>query len=738
MSDRKTSVDDIFARRQRWGKILLGITAVLLLILSLIPVGIRMGATSWLEDHGVKQAEIDNVDLNLFNGTFAIEGLVADDGLKVGRLFVDVDWWPLFSHKAFIRSVVIKGVEADLHQGNDGVWQLSTIQLDQTTEEPSKQVEENGEPWQVVLNQIDIADVKLHAEGMHDNKPFDLSLPLDALNITLLKAEEGGAQSLKHSLKLGEVTFNGLGYQLQLRQLKLDHTHYLPAMGTDIVAGHKIDAINLGLSDILIVDKKHGVDLAAVGNFQLKNASVAGASRALFDQLLIEKIKLPTAGGVSLGDIGDVSLKGGDFDFSGSYHLQELAINDLQASIKKLKSGKISVLEKLSGEATGKEQSSTTKGEEKAADPETIEKSKASTAEATTAKAPVVYIDRFLVGKGSSISYRDESLFPLFDTKMEVQQFSFMPVDLSGTETGKLDMLLNLNKNGSLAVNGDITLKPDNPGSDLKLFLKNFDMPGLTGFVEGDFGQSIKTGQFDLDSDIKIADKKIDAKNKLIIRKLALEKAKQPGKAEQSLGMPVDMALDMLRDDRGDITMDVPITGRLDDPNINVSDVINKALLSSMSAGAMTYAKLLLQPYGAILMAAEYAVGAAQDASKPKLTPIHFISRSTELDAEMTDYASKIAVLMKSKEFRLEICGVATRLEGAVLEQGDGQKRFKTAEDLQPMTDEALMKLAESRSDVVMKAIQDQGITAERLFNCRPNIDEKKTKAVPRVDLILD
>jgi len=738
MTDSKTSVDDIFARRQRWGKILLGIAAFLLLILSLIPVGIRMGAISWLEDHGVKHAEIENIDLNLFNGTFAIEGLVADDGLKVGRLFVDVDWWPLFSHKAFIRSVAIKGVEADLHQGNDGVWQLSTIQLDQTTDEPSKQVEENGEPWQVVLNQIDIADVKLHAEGMHDNKPFDLSLPLDALNITLLKAEEGGAQSLKHSLELGEVTFNGLGYQLQFRQLKLDHTHYLPAMGTDIVAGHKIDAINLGLSDILIVDKQHGVDLAAVGNFQLKNASVAGASRALFDQLLIEKIKLPTAGGVSLGDIGDVSLKGGDLDFSGSYHLQELAINDLQASIKKLKSGKISVLEKLSGEATGKEQSSTTKGEEKAADPKTIEKSKASIAEATTAKAPVVYIDQFFISKGSSFSYRDESLFPLFNTKMEVEKFSFAPVDLSGNESGKLEFLLNLDKNGSLAVNGDLTLNPDNLGSDLKVALKNFDMPGLTGFVEGDFGQSIKTGQFDLDSDIKIANKKIDAKNKLMIRKLALEKAKQPGKAEQSLGMPVDMALDMLRDDRGDISMDVPITGRLDDPNINVSDVINKALLSSMSAGAMTYAKLLLQPYGAILMAAEYAVGAAQDASKPKLTPIQFIPRSTELNAEMTDYASKIAVLMKSKEFRLEICGVATRLEGAVPEQGDGQKRFKKAEDLQPMTDEALLKLAESRSDAVMKAIQNQGVAVDRLFNCRPNIDEKKAKALPRVDLILD
>jgi len=37
-----------------------------------------------------------------------------------------------------------------------------------------------------------------------------------------------------------------------------------------------------------------------------------------------------------------------------------------------------------------------------------------------------------------------------------------------------------------------------------------------------------------------------------------------------------------------------------------------------------------------------------------------------------------------------------------------------------------------------MKAIQEQGIASDRLFNCRPSIDEKKDKALPRVELILD
>jgi hypothetical protein len=54
------------------------------------------------------------------------------------------------------------------------------------------------------------------------------------------------------------------------------------------------------------------------------------------------------------------------------------------------------------------------------------------------------------------------------------------------------------------------------------------------------------------------------------------------------------------------------------------------------------------------------------------------------------------------------------------------------------MSDEQLLQLGEARSDVVMKAIQDQGVAADRLFNCRPAIDEEKKKALPRVEMILD
>jgi len=466
--------------------------------------------------------------------------------------------------------------------------------------------------------------------------------------------------------------------------------------------------------------------------WRLNQANI-DAKKTTFDLLSIQGIGLPTAGKDSLGRIGKVSLQQADLDLAGIYTLKKVAIHDLQASIKKLENGKILVLDKL------RPKSKIDHAVKAAGKSSSVEKNDAAvTAPVITDKKPIIYIDEFLIEKGSSLGFRDESIFPAFDTKVVFKTFTFGPVDPSGKESGKLDVLLKLSKNGSLAVNGELNLNPDDWRADLKISLKNFDMPRLTGFIEGDFGQSIKTGQFNMDSTIKIANNKIDAKNKLLIRKMVIEKAKKPGKAEQSLGMPMDMALDMLRDERGDISMEVPITGALDDPDINANDVINQALMSAMSGGVMTYAKLLLQPYGAIYMVAEYAVGAAQDAAKPKLTPIQFDERSAQLGADMTDYASKIGLLMKSKEFRIEICGVATRSEGVVEPEVKPGKKAKPDAVPKLMSDEQLLALAEARSDAVLKAIQAQGITANRLFNCRPNIDEDAKSAKPRVELILD
>jgi len=141
---------------------------------------------------------------------------------------------------------------------------------------------------------------------------------------------------------------------------------------------------------------------------------------------------------------------------------------------------------------------------------------------------------------------------------------------------------------------------------------------------------------------------------------------------------------------------------------------------------------MFLQPYGAILMAANMAGDAIASASRPKLTPINFVPMEISLGAEMSDYVGKIGELLKSKNLRLQICGFATRFEGAQI----AEKRKAMSADA---ISAKLLEMAEARSDLVMNTLLDKGIDSERLFNCRAQIDENMKKEVqPRVDLLLD
>jgi len=250
-----------------------------------------------------------------------------------------------------------------------------------------------------------------------------------------------------------------------------------------------------------------------------------------------------------------------------------------------------------------------------------------------------------------------------------------------------------------------------------------------------------------LDSDVRISQNRIDAKNKMLIRKLELGDSKQAGKAGKKIslagGMSIDMALDMLRNHDGDIELKIPLSGPLDDPDINLGNIINKALLASLSTGAMTYAALILQPYGSIILAADLASGFINEVAKAKLTPVGFDARAVSLSPRMADYTGKIATLMEKKNLRLQVCGFATRIEGeAVMQPVSTDHPDQTsamASAGQPVLDDTqLLELAQKRSDAVMAALRAHEIAASRLFNCRPQIDESNKEAQPRVELLLD
>ncbi|TLS74778.1 DUF748 domain-containing protein [Mariprofundus erugo] len=636
-----------------------------------------------------------------------------------------------------------------LHAGGDRSLSVDGIALSSV-----RASEAHGSPASLQINGVHAGKVTLApngaltmaalaADGIHADVPangdhFEVqrlqadSLAVDekrqgALKKLLLTGisggRQGGAEDLRltlTALQLGQLTFNGDG-EAGFKQLQADGMTAAQASGDQLAlqqlraesfalrAGQRLQLVLVQLAG-LSVDRSIGkMKLLGVDEASLAGLHLDGMQKGGFSSLVVNGLQLPVEGERSPGHIARIRVERAGMDHD-HYRIGLVQMGGMALQLGRSKDGAPDLPEPLvATTAAGSGH------EEKAAAP-------------VARTAPHVMINALTVDRGSTIAVHDETVSPPFAVNMTVRHMRFGTLDFSGEQAADMDVQLELDGSAEASAKGHVHLQTE-PSADIVIGLKRIRLPALTGYVEPDFGKSIHTGQLDLDSRVTMANGHIEASNKLLLRSLTLGDSAQAGQKQQGFSMPLDMSLDMLRDDRGDIALDVPVSGSLDDPDINIHDIINKALLSSFSSGAMTYAALALQPYGSIIVAANLAGDMISAAAKPRLTPMLFAPREAKLSEAMNEYAGKIASLMKSKGLRLHICGVATRIEG---------DQAPTQPSLPAMSDDQLLQLAGERSGHVQQAIAAHGVAADQLYGCRPEIDGAKVKASPRVELLLD
>ena len=270
---------------------------------------------------------------------------------------------------------------------------------------------------------------------------------------------------------------------------------------------------------------------------------------------------------------------------------------------------------------------------------------------------------------------------------------------------------------------------------EMEIALKSADLQPMAGYSRKLIGYDIRSGRLTLDTSLKVGDNQINAENKVFLQNLKLEPV-DSGKSEEvtaELSMPLNTALDLLRDKHDNIKIDVPISGRLDDPNVNISDAVNRALVSATKGATMTYLKFALQPWGGILLATEFVAG---QATAIRFEPVPFAAGSATLEDDTLPYLKKMAKLLEERsKLQLTLCGRAVPADRqALLEQAQGKRGQRSTET--DVSEEQLQEFAERRSVAVRDRLVELGVDSERLFQCRPKFVDDNT-AQPGVDVLL-
>lgn len=320
-------------------------------------------------------------------------------------------------------------------------------------------------------------------------------------------------------------------------------------------------------------------------------------------------------------------------------------------------------------------------------------------------------IGELLISEDSHIDFQDQSFTEPFALQLDVHKIQLTDIDSTKPDTPmNIAIKASMGEFSTISLDGQAQAFAQPLALSLAGEIKGIDMRAFSPYGETYLGYGFVQGQLNHQFDIVVADDAIDANNTLTLGGLEVAAAKDSELSgiDSKLTLPLDMALDTLRDKSGQITLEVPIAGPTHDISVGVGDVLSDALSKALMSGATHYLTYALQPYGMAFMAASYV---GEKLAQINLDPVEFAAGSTELPVSSQDYMEKLGDLLEERPaLTLALCGSANDsdkqilLPGVESVDGDGNK--------------LLIALAEERAALIKRQLLAQGLDTSRLFIC--------------------
>ena len=188
-----------------------------------------------------------------------------------------------------------------------------------------------------------------------------------------------------------------------------------------------------------------------------------------------------------------------------------------------------------------------------------------------------------------------------------------------------------LPKASALTIEGN--LRAGNNG-DFTMSLQKLDLPVFSPYAMLG-GASLDAGQASVKTTVKMRGKLVQLDNDLVLRKLGVS-LRDPATFERGFGMPIDLALALLRDPAGDIKLRIPV--KMDEKGTEVATgaIIASALKDALVGALTSPLKLLGGAFG----------GNAEGAAAVGIAPIRCDAGSAEPAADAASRASDLAKLL--------------------------------------------------------------------------------------------
>ncbi|MEF9901348.1 MAG: DUF748 domain-containing protein [Pseudomonas sp.] len=285
-----------------------------------------------------------------------------------------------------------------------------------------------------------------------------------------------------------------------------------------------------------------------------------------------------------------------------------------------------------------------------------------SQAPASSDKPLGIRIGAIDINDGSA-NFADFSLTPNFATAIQQLNGQIGTIDNRQPKPAKVDIKGKVDRYAPVTIKG--ALNPFDPMAslDIATSFKRVELTTLTPYSGKFAGFRIRKGRLNIDLHYIITQGKLKAENKVVVEQLQLgEKVDSP----DAVDLPIRLAVALLKDTDGKISIELPVTGDLNDPQFSVMPIVWQTLRNLVLRAAQAPFKFI----GGLISG-----GDAQD-----LGNVAFAAGSSDLAPDAQSALDKLAAALKERPaLRLEIEGTSAQSsDGPLIAQQRLEREYQS------------------------------------------------------------
>jgi uncharacterized protein involved in outer membrane biogenesis len=195
----------------------------------------------------------------------------------------------------------------------------------------------------------------------------------------------------------------------------------------------------------------------------------------------------------------------------------------------------------------------------------------------------------------SRLDFTDHFIKPNYNADVGGLEGSVTNLSSDPAARGVVDLKGAYDRSSPVVISGTVNPLSGSLFLDIAARGKDIELPKLSAYSSRYAGYGIKEGKLTLDVKYHVEDGKLQGRNNIFIDQLVFGDKVEGPEATQ---LPVLFAVNLLKDSKGAINLELPISGSLDDPQFQVSALISQVVVNLLKKAITSPFSLLTAAFG--------------------------------------------------------------------------------------------------------------------------------------------